>query len=127
VDWVRHDLRLALRSLGRRPGYSALAILTLAVGLGVNTVAFSAVSALLYKPVRMANARTAGWLFVGSPAGSVSLPAFETLERTADTLDLVAAEGRVPLAVDLGAGTEQAWALIVSPDYFSRVWTASSH
>ena len=43
------DLRLAVRQLRRRPAFMATAALTLAVGMGVNAVAFSVVNALLFK------------------------------------------------------------------------------
>src|SRR5688572_15919064 len=43
------DLRLAIRQLRRSPVFMATAALTLAVGLGVNAVAFSVVNALLFK------------------------------------------------------------------------------
>lgn len=126
MDWFRQDLRQALRSLARRPGFSALAILTLALGLAINTVAFSAVNALVFKPFRFAGADVNGWLFVGTtrdPLADSSLPVFEAIERRATTLDAVAAEGRMPLAYDDGNGTEEIWALFVSPAYFSLIAT----
>ena len=45
------DLRLVLRSLGRRPGYSALVILTLGLGIGAATAIFTVVNAVLLKPL----------------------------------------------------------------------------
>jgi hypothetical protein len=50
MDSLRLDLRYALRGLLNRPGFAALAVLTLAVGMGVNAVAFAGLDAFLFKP-----------------------------------------------------------------------------
>jgi predicted permease len=119
-----HDLKYALRGIARRPGHTALIVLTLAVGLGVNTVAFSSVNALLFKPFRTVNAADFGWVFAGppnNPYGSVSRSAFDALTTQATTLKTVVAEGRMPLSAATPAGPEQLWGLAVSSEYFSVV------
>src|SRR4051794_21178697 len=46
-----HDLRLAFRNLWRRPAFSAIAIVTLALGLGANAAVFTISNAILLSPL----------------------------------------------------------------------------
>ena len=48
---LKYDIRDAARSLLRTPGYTALVILTLGLGIGVNTAVFTIVDALVLKPL----------------------------------------------------------------------------
>jgi ABC-type antimicrobial peptide transport system permease subunit len=49
------DIRSALRAVRRSPGFSVLAIVTLALGIGVTTVVFGALNALVLRPLPIAN------------------------------------------------------------------------
>src|SRR6187402_1540440 len=124
MDALRADLRYAVRSLLRRPGFSALAILTLALGIGVNAVAFTAVNALLFHPFVFKGVERLGWIMLatpGNPHGDLSLDEFTALKQNAAAFDVVAAEGRMPLAMMVNGRAEQVWTLLVTDGYFTAL------
>ncbi|HEX7050754.1 MAG TPA: ABC transporter permease [Longimicrobiales bacterium] len=55
LDAIVRDARFAVRTLRRNPGFAAAAILTLALGIGANTVIFSAVNGILLRPLPFAD------------------------------------------------------------------------
>jgi putative ABC transport system permease protein len=110
VDSVLGDLRYALRSLGRAPGWTAVALLTIALGVGATTTVFQTADALLVRPIRYPHA---GQIFIaqrqmtiGRTEAPAPMPvvAFHAWREDAHTID-----GAVPYRLydgDLGDSTD---------------------
>ncbi len=87
-------MKLILRSLAKSPGFTAIALLTLALGIGVNTAMFSVVNTLLLSPAPYPNADRLVRVFRTSPQSKTwphSAPDLDDVRAQSRTLDSLAA------------------------------------
>jgi predicted permease len=120
--WFR-DLRYALHQVIGSPGFTAVAVLTLSIGIGANTAVFSVVNELLLRPPphvvepeRVVTIWTSD--FSGPPYGASSYPDYETFREQRDVMASVAAFGLVPANLIEAEQTTRLALEEVTPSYF---------
>ena len=117
-----HDLRYALRSVLGKPWLAAAAILSLAIGIGANTTAYSVVHALLLSPVRgigdPEQLVELGRTQKGQGFDTLSYKDFRDYESGSTAFENMYAFAPEALNVTAGAEPERAFGLLVSGGYF---------
>ncbi len=127
-NFVR-DVRFAARMLSKSPGFGAVALLTLALGVGANTSVFSLINGLLLRPLAVPQSDRLAVLGIdrGGPNLNYSFPEplFRGLEKRHDVFSTVFAfDGHEKLQVRARDGNEKVEGQMVSGGFFSALETA---
>lgn len=121
---LKQDLRYALRGMLRRPGFAAIVLATLALGIGANAAIFTVVNAVLLRPLPFAHVDRTVVLAHREPLFSVSEPEFVDYQRGVKAFARLAAFSTPGITVANGDGEPiKSYAARVSRDFFDIVGT----
>ncbi len=115
------DLRYAVRMMAKRPGFTVIAALTLALGIGANTAIFSAVNAVLLKPLPFPESEQLVDLsetFKPDGFGSVSVPYYEDWKNQNTVFAGMSAYSFTSFNLEGGETPQRIPGIRVSANYF---------
>jgi predicted permease len=123
MDQLKQDLRYAIRTLRRQPGFAATAMLTLALGIGATTAIFGVVNAVVLRPLPYAEpdrlvAIMHHWTRTGVRGATVSGPDFHDWRAQSRTIDRMAYYAGGEASVAAQGAADYATVMRVTPGFF---------
>jgi len=115
---LMQDVRFGLRMLRKSPGFSVVAVLTLAFGIGANTVAFSILNGLVLRPNNLPLPRNLYMVEEGTHHFEQSYPDYLDMRDRSRAFEGVLAFNFAPVGLDSGEGSTRALALQATGNYF---------
>lgn len=119
------DLKHAARGILRAPGFALLAVLSLALGIGVNSAVFTVVDSALLRPLPVSAPSRLARVYAGPREDSFPVPVFRDLARGQSAIDL-AAEGFTALSWTQGDQSQRISGSLVSGSYFPMLGVKAS-
>ena len=127
METTFRDLRYGFRNLLKRPGFTAIALIALALGIGANTAIFSLVNAVVLRPLPYADPDQLVWIWGnlrnGPNRASVAPADYLDYRNQNKTFEQLAATGSITAPVNLtGSGDpERLTASLVTGNYFQAL------
>ncbi|HXG68903.1 MAG TPA: ABC transporter permease [Blastocatellia bacterium] len=123
METLIQDLRFGIRRLLASPGFTFIAILSLALGIGANTAIFSLVNTILLRPLPVAQPEqvvAVNQVDLRNPSGfaNFSYPNYVDFRDRNEVLSGMYAHRFVPLSLSRGGNNERVWGYLVSGNYF---------
>ncbi len=120
------DLRYGARMLLKQPGFTLIAVLTLALGIGANTAIFSLINTILLRPLPVAEPQQVFTVNLSGANGEMSTfsyPTYRDVRDRNDVLSGLAVHRPAPIGLSREGGqandNERVWGFLVSGNYFS--------
>ena len=122
IESLLQDLRFSLRMLRKSPGFTAVAVVTLAVAIAANAVVFGVLNALILRPLNVPQAQSLYGLERGSDkAVNQSYPDYLDLRDRNRSFEDLAAYNVAAVGLDTGNNPSSAWILEVTGNYFDAL------
>ncbi len=116
------DVRYSLRMIAKAPGYAAIAILTLALGIGANTTIFSWINSTLLNPIPgLASPREVVSMSLGRSTDNplpFTYPDVEAMRDGQQSFTGIAACNSIPMSLTGKGKPERVWGMLTSANYF---------
>src|SRR5258708_14094261 len=114
------DLVYALRLLRKSPGFTVTAVLSLALGIGANTIVFSVINALVLKPLPVRDAERI-YFVNNSGHPSNSFPNYRAIRDRNSVFQSLFSYRIIQIALDDNAGAHRAWGYLATGNYFETL------
>ena len=126
LDSLLQDLRVGFRMLRRNPGFSALAILCLTLGIGANAAVFSWIEGILFRPYPLVAHQEQLFALTGTARGQsdkdgVSWPDLLDLQKSCTLIDSFIVTKIMGTTLSIGDRAERTTGSIVSANYFDAI------
>ena len=121
LEALRQDIHFGFRMLRKSPGFTVVAVLTLAIGIAANAVVFSVVNALVLRPMDLPHARSLHMIENGKQHFMQSYPDYLDLRDRNRTFEGVVAFSVAAVGLDSGQGSSSAWVYESSGNYFDVI------
>ncbi len=118
METLFQDLRYAARMLRRNPGFTVVAVIALALGIGANTAIFSVVYSVLLKPLPYKDADRLA-------VANISVPDYRDLKETNQVFDETAIWASNLYSLNANGEAEQVLGATVSPSFFTLLGQAA--
>ena len=122
MNFLIQDIRIGLRSLLKNPGFTVIAILTLALGIGANTAIFSIINTFLFQPLPVENPDQLVVLankdkHMEFPHGLSYVDYMDFREKT-DIFSDLSIYTPFPMSISGEGRAVRTWGMVISGSYF---------